>query len=373
MNNTWYLPLRPPSELTPPANLSGVSGTNRAPLDILTVPVKNDWEAALSFIDSLSNYSERTLKGYYRSVVRLFLWSWIVKNKPVSSLLYPDMKDFIEFCRDPQPRQFWCRSITLNLWKPFGRPFGDVRSAPESITGWDGVATMFQYWVNIGYVVGNPIGDAFSTRTTGTGGRPSVRRKAVAALYDVDDWMAVQKALDMLPCDTSLDEQFAERARFLFSIFFYLGATYAEIAQGHMNNFRKEGGVWFWHPIKTGVRPRPTKVWVHSEMLAALMRYRTFQRMSPLPAPDENVGLIFPYRSAKRKDLPTKSIAPSHYYTTVQRVAELAVECLPAHLRHKAPSLRKLKCWLVVEIGKTFRSQNGDPSQSGKQPNGVGE
>lgn len=352
--DAWYLPLRPVFRMTPPQELSGVDGRNRAPSEILKIPAASDLVAAQAYMQTATHRYRSTTEQALRAIDRLFLWAWICKSKPVSSLLYPDFVEFWEFCKNPQPQDFWCTNRnrpSSDNWKPFSKARGDRVQQPANYMV-RGISRMFDYWVTNGYIVGNPIADALD------GIQPRKRVKVYASLpnlFDVHDWNALQLALATLPSDTSRQRFFAERARFLFALLRFLGLTVTEVIEGKMNFFRQEGGIWLWRLPITGSRARPLKAAVPDEMIDSLSRYRTHCGMSPLPDRSDTNPLFVSIPKMVVGDFSSEGIKTNALYQIIAAVAASAADLLSIEMSHKAEALRSITYTSVLELALRYR------------------
>jgi len=148
--------IRPLIEISPKPELLGSNGLYRAPIEHLQITANNDLEAMSAF---LSEYSESpgTLRQYTRECERLFLWAWTECEKSVSSLTRQDFEGYMNFLADPQPAEVWCgpkAPRTTDRWRPFVGPIEEkaVMGAVAAIN------SLMTYWVDSGYVTGNPLG-----------------------------------------------------------------------------------------------------------------------------------------------------------------------------------------------------------------------
>ncbi|WP_156132243.1 hypothetical protein [Paraburkholderia terrae] len=339
----WYLPLRPACELTPPDKLSGRNGKFRAPESHLAITADTDWAAAEAYLESISHYGMPTRHRYARALDQFFLWSWIVKEKAVSSLMYQDLREYVAFCKNPHPRDFWTttklggRRRATDGWKPFGSAKLDARY------DWaQGIAPMFTFWVSNGYVTGNPIGDAFTggwlTRLTGPARKPRLDH-----VFDFDVWPVIMKGVNNLPRNTPRAEDSAERARFLFTFADQLAPTQQELVQGRMSNFRLQGDSWFWCPPLTNnkLQTPPIPVPVPYQTLEALSRYRVRFEMSPLPDPNDDSPLILSVNHETEGHQKGKFREP-RLHNVVSIVTQMAARYLPDDRKDKAETLRSM-------------------------------
>lgn len=79
--------------LKTPCDLTGETGTNRAPSFITKqISANNDLQAILSWLGEFGE-SPQTQRSYRKEVERFLLWSLIEKQKPLSSLTRNDLRD----------------------------------------------------------------------------------------------------------------------------------------------------------------------------------------------------------------------------------------------------------------------------------------
>ena len=92
MDNPGHSPLPTPLEyLDAPGELTGETGTNRAPSFITKqISANNDLQAIQSWLAEF-NDSPQTHRTYRKEAERLLLWSLIEKQKPLSSLTRDDL------------------------------------------------------------------------------------------------------------------------------------------------------------------------------------------------------------------------------------------------------------------------------------------
>lgn len=83
----------------------------------------------------------------------------------------------------------------------------------------------------------------------------------------------------------------------------------SEVVNHPMNSFREVRDRWWWFVMGKG--GKKAKVPVTNEMLEALMRYRQFLGLSPIPKPDDKSPLI---RSIKG----TRGLSPNMVYRLVK-------------------------------------------------------
>lgn len=335
------LTVRPYGETDIPPELDGSTGTNRAPTPDLQVPMHNDYEAMGRFLEEYKN-SEGTFRMYSREVERFALWAFHVRRKPVSSMSVFDIEMYIDFLADPQPARLWCGPKApkhTDRWRPFVGP----NAANARLVALSAINSMLSYWVQAGYLAGNPMGmfrqlkkkilSGASISNTSAPKKMSngVKKAAIAVIIEDSEQKverildeitmeAVWKAIDHMGQDKA-DESAqaeAERARFLMSFLYFLAPRAGEIETHTMNTFRETKGMWWWHVVGKGAKA--AKVPVPEQMMEALVRYRKHLELKPVPDARDDSPLLRSTRhpgqgmTARRlnqilKDLFAKSIA----------------------------------------------------------------
>ena len=288
--------IRPLAEIPPEPSLLGSDGLYRAPIAHLQINASNDLEAMFAF---LSEYSESpgTLRQYTRECERLFLWAWTECAKPVSSLTRQDFEGYMNFLADPQPAEVWCGPKAprkTERWRPFVGPIEEkaVMGAVAAIN------SLMTYWVDSGYVTGNPLGLIRQRRkklrgiTDATSSQQWVldQDAKVERFLDPDMWNAVTLAIDGMPEDTIRQTEEKERLRFIISFLYMLGPRASELEHQRMNSFREERGLWWWYVIGKG--DKRAKVPVPDDMVQALVKYRKFRGLSAVPSSKDMSPLL---------------------------------------------------------------------------------
>ena len=323
------------SLLTPPVHLFGADGTNRAPAAGLQIFAANDLDALSSFLAEY-DHSPGTHRIYSRECERLFLWAWLDCAKPVSSLTRQDFEGYLNFLADPQPADIWCGSKARReseQWRPFVGPLGE----PAIVTAIAAINSMMSYWVDAGYLQGNPMGLIRQKRN-------KLRSKEVAVatpwavdedakverFLDSDMWLAVTQAVEAMPEETAqqLDEK--ERLRFVCAFLYLLGPRVSELEQQRMNSFRQERGLWWWYVIGKG--QKHAKVPVPNDMLQALVRYRKHRGLSLTPSKTDTSPLLVSVRTGQ-------PITARRLNQVLKKLFADAASLLPPDLEHKREKL----------------------------------
>lgn len=152
------LSLDRPTQLAPighfvtPQLLDGSAGINRS-LQFSYIQANNDLEA-IEFYLSRFDTQIHTFRSYRKELERFLLWSIMVMNKPMSSLLVDDCELYKRFLIDPSPAFIGTKCPRLSLqWKPFTAKTLSARSQKHAIGVIRGA---FDYLVQVRYLGGNP-------------------------------------------------------------------------------------------------------------------------------------------------------------------------------------------------------------------------
>lgn len=279
-NNLVPIPLE---HLKSPKELTGETGTNRAPSFITKqISANNDLQAILSWLAEF-DASPQTQRSYRKEAERLLLWSLIEKQKPLSSLTRDDLRDYQHFLTDPRPQSRWCGQRKPRhdpAWRPFEGPLSD-ESIAQAITI---VNALFSYLVEAGYLSGNPLGlmrRKIKQRTT---------TKITERFLEQALWQSVVDYIEALPKTTPREKKEYERTRFLFHLLYLQGPRVSEVAEHTMQSIKQIRGKWWWQV--TGKGQKTQLIPVNEAMLNALMRYRQFYGLPSLPQPDEENPLF---------------------------------------------------------------------------------
>jgi len=269
----------------PTSELSGETGTNRAPSFITKqISANNDLQAILGWLAEFDG-SPQTQRSYRKEAERLLLWALIEKQKPLSSLTRDDLRGYQQFMTDPQPRTRWCGQRKPRHhpdWRPFEGALSD-ESIAQAITI---VNALLSYLVEAGYLSGNPLGlmrRKIKQRTTN-------KAKVTERFLEQGLWQSVVDYIEALAKTTPREQKEYERTRFLFHLLYLLGPRVSEVAGHTMQSIKQIRGKWWWQV--TGKGQKTQLIPVNEAMLNALMRYRQFYGLSSLPQPDDEKSLF---------------------------------------------------------------------------------
>lgn len=361
--------IRPYIETDISEDVDGSNGSNRAPEEGLLVRVHNDREAIGYFLEQYST-SPGTLRIYSREVERFALWAFHVKNKAVSSISATDVEQYITFLANPVPASLWCGPKAPRE-TPEWRPFVKGIEVNARLAALSAINSMFGYWVQIGYLRGNPLGvfrklkEKIINGELGAAGVKPKRKSPRAAVvidqgakkierfFDQEMWDATVQSVQDMHVEGGTNEANAEyeRARFMMAMLFMLAPRVSEIETHCMNSFVEEGGHWWWYVVGKGAKLG--KVAVPDQMLEALIRYRLFLGLTAVPTPNDDSPLLRNIRH------PGESITARRLNQILKEIFGRAADKLPKERIHIAEKLRKASAHWGRHTSITNQVQSG--------------
>ena len=335
--NPTLVPIRPLEFIHVPANLNGRNGSNRADPTRLQIVADNDADAIQCFLIEYDE-SPGTHRIYQRECERLLLWSLVECQKPLSSLNRQDFEGYLNFLADPQPQALWCgprAPRVTEAWRPFVGPLSDSAVA----TAIAAVNSLMGYWVDSGYLQGNPLGLIRQRRRKLQSAAPDAKRantqteeaNKVERFLDEEMWDAFMGAIEDMPRETEQNRDEYERARFIAAILYLLAPRAGELETHRMNSFREERGLWWWHVIGKG--DKAAKIPVPDDMLKALVRYRKHLGLTPVPDRKDTSPLLVSIRNGS-------PITARRLNQILKTLFAAAADRLPDKSEHKKDKLR---------------------------------
>lgn len=282
-----------------PPNLDGSHGTNRAsPMaGVKLIDADHDVGAIEDWLCAKAT-NANTHRSYKREAYRLLLWSLYFKQKPISSLMVTDLREFEDWLSAPVRHADW-----LPEWRVFNGPLSE-RSRQQTMTILQG---MFSWLVAAQYLAGNPF--VLMSFKQVRESIKSMNKKAPTKFFEQELWDWITHFLDRLPSiqwpedehgkylsfQDGVDEdglpQFwrpekwsearYERIRFIMLFLYGSCARRSELAGGRMSDIFKSHEVWAWNILGKGGKDEP--VVLDDETMQALKRYRKSRGLSPTP------------------------------------------------------------------------------------------
>jgi site-specific recombinase XerD len=329
----------------PTSELSGETGTNRAPSFITKqISANNDLQAILGWLAEFDG-SPQTQRSYRKEAERLLLWALIEKQKPLSSLTRDDLRGYQQFMTDPQPRSRWCGQRKPRHhpdWRPFEGALSD-ESIAQAITI---VNALLSYLVEAGYLSGNPLGlmrRKIKQRTTN-------KAKVTERFLEQGLWQSVVDYIEALAKTTPREQKEYERTRFLFHLLYLLGPRVSEVAGHTMQSIKQIRGKWWWQV--TGKGQKTQLIPVNEAMLNALMRYRQFYGLSSLPLPDDENPLFMNLNG-------TQSVSSNMIYRLVKKTFSDCAQTFEKSRPDFAMKLRKASTHWLRHTSITHQADAG--------------
>lgn len=296
-------------------NLDGttISRCVLAYLQNLPIPeAETEYRISMTFLQSYAG-SVDTFNSYRREVERFLHWSWAIAQKSIKKLDRNDVRNYIEFSRNPPLGWITTKNVARFVikdgervhnseWRPFvakiskaQRKQGDSPDKHDYLLGNKAIAallailsTYFTFLQQECYVEVNPV--------------QLVRQKN--QYIQRQQTYKITRRLSHLQwrCAIEITEEMAnnnsayERHLFLLSIFYLLGLRISEVAETRrrtpvMGDFAPDkNSRWWFTTVGKGNKLRD--VAVPDAMLDALKRYRLQRNLTSLPVRGEMTPLV---------------------------------------------------------------------------------
>lgn len=245
----------------------------------------NDIEAiAIWLREYQENYN--TLTSYRQCAERFYLWLYY-RGKQLNNITREDIQDYQTFLSDPLPHELWCgrRMPKGPEWKPFvsGLSVSSIR-----LQLWI-LKNLYNYLVASDYLTKNPF---LLIKKM-----PKPVDKGVDRVLSKQQIDYILEYIDQLPATTYIQEFDKEQAYWLVRLLFLSGMRISEVTSGKMNDLVFQRDQWW---IKTiGKGNKYGEIPATAELIDALVRYRRFIGMAPLPEPLEEYPLVIRRRGSE--------------------------------------------------------------------------
>ena len=319
-------------------------GSNRNRDGFCQINANTDYQAIDIWLARTQD-SPQTFRSYRKEIERLLLWSHRVRFKAFSDLRVDDMEAYKKFLSDPQPASDWCGprvSRNHENWKPFEGPL-KANSINQALII---IGTAFRFMVESGYMKGNPMKLVSRSRI-----RQQINKTGTVERYlEKDVWQYLWNYIINMPNNSEKESREYERTRFLFSLLYLQSPRVSEVANHLMRDFREHRNKWWWHI--TGKGNKVARIPVKQDMLKALIRYRQFLSLSPLPLPDELTPLVCSLKGYR-------AISADMVYKIVKRTVQQAADALAVESPTKAQWLRKASTHWFRHTSLTHQADSG--------------
>lgn len=322
----------------------------------------NDIEAMERWLDEYFD-KPTTFRTYKKEAERFLVWCNVSRSTSLSRLDRDDVEAYIEFLKDPQPRDLWCgprrKKEGILSWFPFAGPLkpGAIKTALASLN------SLMSYLVDARYVEFNP----FALVRRKSRFKRNLEETSFTVQERILDDNEFQTLLAMLEEEdesTDLAHFQKNRLRFLVAVLFFLGLRIDELTRATWNDCRKSQGKWWFFVVGKG--DRLGKVPINSQLLEAIMRFRHSIKKSPLPDLNDDGPLIHHKRDTKKalsarqisnliKDIAIKA---AHKFPPNSEAHEKLMRFSPHWLRHLSASRQDLAGISFTNIKSNLRHQN---------------
>ncbi len=270
--------------------LSGEHGRNRG-RGLQQIAANDDRAAVLAWL-ALYVDSPATLASYRKEAERLLLWCLLQRRCALSDLTHEDLLVFERFLADPQPAKMWVMAPGMKpsrsspSWRPFAGPLRPA-SQKQAMTIING---LFSWLVEAGYLAGNPL----SLRRRRSAGKAAA---TMNRFLPSAHWSAVRETIEAMARSNAREVASANRARWVFSLFYVGGLRTTELCTATMGSFEvitgSDGRARWWLSVR-GKGDKIRRVAATDQLMTELKRYRVSLGMPPLPHPGDRTPAVLP-------------------------------------------------------------------------------
>lgn len=360
--------------------LNGSRGLNRAPANPSSPVVGTDIEAANAFI-RVHKATPTTARNYAKEIERLILWAITIKGKPFSSLSSDDISEYMAFLKTPPDAWASDKKYPRESadWRPFvirketikkGTKGVEIKTAGLSVSSrlftLAALGSFFSWLVDYGYLLKNPMRQLRTIRKDVRNEDPVPEDEKVQRYLDEDMWAAFLAAIENMPRTPGPKLDQYERAVFLSELMYFLAPRVSELTAGRMGHFMLEGKQWWWNVVGKG--SKAAKIPVPDGMIKALIRYRQFLGLTPLPTRNDHTPLLPATRAKKARSIMARQVNNILEALFIEAAAIIDARALElprgdtvrvAEFKHKAEQLRLASAHWGRHTSITFQIRSG--------------
>jgi Site-specific recombinase XerD len=344
----------PANSLQAGDNLDGRNGINRAAERATRISARTDIDAIKAWLATYAG-SPNTFSSYRKEAERLYLWSTLNRNKPISSLTHEDLLAYQHFLGDPQPATQWVMASSRKVGRhhPDWRPFAGPLSANSRRQTMVILNAMFTWLVTAGYLAANPL--ALSRQRT----RKTASR--ITRYLDEEIWAQVKQTIETMPRESQRQREKYLRTRWLFSLLYLCGLRVSEITGNDMGGFfcrRDNSGVERWWLEVTGKGEKTRVIPATQELMKELANYRREIGLPPSPAPGDRTPLLPPLGGEARP------LTRAAIHIVVKQIFQATAARLRAEGEHREWQARQIEQasahWLRHTAGSHMVNKGAD-------------
>jgi len=307
--------------------------------------------------------SPHTLRRYTTELSRLWRWAqW--QGKFISSLSTLDLEHYEEFLRDPQPRDMWVMTKRYKKDDEGYRPFTGPLSISSIQHAFAAIQSLMTAWLKLGYIKTDPMAVKAKINSAHMSERPALNDRPVPVPSEdrwFDDQMseAIRNALAAMPEDTRNLKAKKVQYTLVVRLLTISGMRVGELANATQGNLRDKGNGWWLTIIGKGNKERDIPI--PANFIAdALIPWREFHVLPPLPSMEEETPLLPPRIYRPRKKAMTTRMA----LNIVKEVAQMAIQQLPPEAHYAATMLERASNHWFRHTYATKLIDNGVPTQT---------
>jgi site-specific recombinase XerD len=319
----------------------------------------NDVEAMERWLDEYFD-KPATFRTYKKEAERFLVWCAYARATNLMSLNRDDVEAYIQFLRNPTPKDMWCgprKKRDTKRWYPFAGPLQEsaINTALASLN------SMMSYLVDARYLDFNPF--SLVRKKNRFHQRLSEHVFSVhERILEEAEWRALLQTIEEEPEHEDIARFKKNRLRFLIAVLFLLGLRVDEVSKARFSDFRKMQGKW-WFFVR-GKGDRLGKIPVNSSLLQAIFSYRHANTWVPLPDNDDSFLIV---SINKNKALTVRQISnliKDLAYKTAQKFEEHSPSWVklrkfsPHWLRHLSASRQDLAGISFTNIKSNLRHQS---------------
>lgn len=286
-----------------------VSSTTQSSLIKPTSRIRasNDAEAIERWLDEYF-LKPTTFRTYKKEAERFLVWCTKVRTINLASLDRADVEAYIEFLKNPQPREVWCgprrkkTSSTEQTWYPFAGPLSPtaIKAALTILN------SLFSYLTDARYLDFNPFSLVRKKHRFKAADMAEQSLTIHERILTSDEWQALRQSLEEEPEQAPEQRLKKYRLKFLITILYFLGLRIDELARATWNDCQKINGKW-WFFVR-GKGDRLGKIPINTQLLHGIMSYRHALGCTPLPESGDMNPLI-PGLGDKNKPLTVRQMS----------------------------------------------------------------
>jgi integrase len=328
------------------------------------IRASNDAEAVERWLDEYF-LKPTTFRTYKKEAERFLVWCKTVRSTNLASLDRADVEAYIEFLKNPQPKEVWCgprrkKSTSPDgTWYPFAGPLGAgaIKSALTILN------SLMSYLADARYLDFNP----FALVRKKHRFKESLAEQSFSIherILNDTEWQAILDTIKEEPEDDNHKRLRKSRLLFLITILYFLGLRIDELARATWNDCQKLSGKW-WFFVR-GKGDRLGKIPINTKLLHGIMSYRHAFGQAPLPENGDTSPLIFAM-AARENPLTVRQMS-NLIKELAQKAATKFDEHSPSHekllrfsphwLRHLSASRQDLAGISFTNIKSNLRHQS---------------